>query len=527
MHWSPRIYLTVIIVAVITFGLAASQSPSTGLWYAQPRALTTQPLPAFYSGGLEQGSGGQLESQGNQYDPKNLFAPSRAQNTLNGLMPTTAYPGPESCANCHAGIHAAWSSSAHAMSATDSTYLKVKEYFAFDSGEPAVRLCAGCHAPVALMTGEVGLYSRESPSSLQGVSCSFCHSVESVQGGTGAYTSNPSRWHNYLGGDYLKAKDLNLGDQLAQSLVWQRPNPHITDMRGQLDATASSAGSITGFSAAPTKLKTASENVLSSGRVCQACHSFELNGVKTQSTWEEYETSSAAKKGVTCQSCHFRSGTDYTKPEPGEVANGRARDHVFSHALGGGNTFLAPRAEDNKAYLRSALKLEPSLKADTTSLEARTLEVRVRNTGAAHAVPTGVSDLRELWLEVIALDAAGQAVFESGLRDLAGNIKPDSRIFNQVFTDERGGVLEKHEVWLARKILKDTRIPADGFRLERFTLPASAVSVKVRLLWRDVPASFAQWVLSKPGSSVPVTELAAWQSKLAAFQPGKTSLVRN
>jgi hypothetical protein len=517
-----------IIFFVLTWGFSLLQIRNS-VSIVFNRVLMTQPLPAFYSGGLEQGSGGQLESQSNQYDPKNLFAPSRAQNTLNGLMPTTAYPGPESCANCHAGIHAAWSSSAHAMSATDSTYLKVKEYFAFDSGEPAVRLCAGCHAPVALMTGEVGLYSRESPSSLQGVSCSFCHSVESVQGGTGAYTSNPSRWHNYLGGDYLKAKDLNLGDQLAQSLVWQRPNPHITDMRGPTDvSTASispsssgpSIGSSTGSNpATPTRLTTTSENVLSSGKVCQACHSFELNGVKTQSTWEEYQASSAAKKGVTCQSCHFRSGTDYTKPEPGEVANGRTRSHVFGHAL------------------RSALKLEPTVKVNPFSgdastpearnIEARTLEVRVRNTGAAHAIPTGVSDLRELWLEVIALDANGQAVLESGLRDLAGNIKPDSRIFHQVLVDERGNALEKHEVWLARKIAKDTRIPADGLRLERFALPAGAVSVKVRLLWRDVPASFAQWVLSKPGSSVPVTELAAWQSKLAAFQPVKTSLVRN
>jgi hypothetical protein len=458
------------------------------LWFVTPsstfvfaRNLKPKTIPAFYQGGLQQGSGGKLERDWNAYDSKNLFTPSQAHNTANALMPNEAYPAPEACGSCHSSIHGNWVSSLHAKSATDGFYLKVKESFAFENGEPAVRLCAGCHAPVALMSGEVGLYSRESASSQAGVSCAFCHSVDASHGGNGAYVSNPGRIRDYFGGNYLKASSsgLSVGDQLARWLVFQKPQAHVQDMRPA---------------------------ALSNGQVCQSCHSFTINGVKVQSTWDEWQTSSYAKRGVTCTACHFTASGNPNLPESGEIVNGRSRDRVFAHALGGGSTSQAARAEANVTTLKSAVKLEARVLKNS-------LNVVVRNISAGHSIPTGVGDLRQLWLEIIARDKANQEVFSSGTLDATGVQETGTVLFHQVLGDARGNPLLRHDIWRVAKVLEDTRILANQSRETVFKLPLNAVSVRVRLLWRDVPATFVQQVLHQKGSSLPVIELAQVQMR--------------
>jgi Cytochrome c554 and c-prime len=481
----PRV--TTIIAALVTlgFGLLA-------LWFFLPSNTFTHPitfkpkvLPAFYQGGLQKGSGGKLEHDWDAYDPSNLFTPSQARNSSNALLPGFAFPSPESCGSCHAGIHDVWQQSLHSVSATDDWYLRVKEYFAFERGEPAVRLCAGCHAPVALMTGEVGLYNRESASSRQGVSCGFCHTLDAAHGGNGAYVSNPARVRAYFGADGLEitANGSGLGNRISSFLLWQKPQTHIQDMgRG------------------------AKSSVLVSGQVCQACHSFTINNVNVQSTWDEWQNSSAAKKGVSCQGCHFKSSGNPDTLEPGEIVNGTFRGQVYPHTLGGGSTIQSPRATENIETLKHSLKLESKL---TNGL----LEVKVTNVMGGHKIPTGVTDLRQLWLEVTAINSGGQMVFKSGTLDAAGNIQAGSSIFHVVLVDAQAQKLERHDIWRAAKILEDTRIPADGSSIRNFKLPPNTRSVRVRLLWRDAPASFAALVLRVPGSSIPVRELSVWSSR--------------
>lgn len=426
----------------------------TDSWVATPQHLESKPIPAFYAGGLKQGSGGQLEY--GAVKAADLFLPSPARNSSNVLLPNHAFPDPSTCGSCHVGIHDAWSQSLHAKSATDELYLKVKEQFVVERGEPAVRLCAACHAPVALMTGEVGLYNRESASSQQGVSCGFCHSLESVHSDSGGWLSNPARVRGYVGGNAFTP-----GNDLAKILLNAKPRVHQEDMF---------------------------RPVLSSGEVCKACHEFRINNVLVQSTWSEYKASSFSARGVSCQSCHFSRSGASNALEPGEVALGRSKPSVQWHRLLGGSTMVAANPESNLASLKNALTLEGTLKSDS-------LEVRVTNTGAAHAIPTGVADLRELWLEVRGLDVSGRVLFLSGVLDAAGGFKSNTRVFHQVLQDENGNPIVRHDIWRAKRIAIDTRIPAGGSRLEVFKMPKSVVKTQVRLLWRDIPSDFDAWVL--------------------------------
>ena len=459
MRFSPRVFLLLTAFCAVGAFLLF-----TDTWVAFPQHFEPKPIPAFYAGGLKQGSGGQLEY--GAVKPSELFLPSPARNLGNVLLPNAAFPDPKGCGSCHVEIHTAWSKSLHSSSATDALYLKVKEQFVVERGEPAVRLCAACHAPVALITGEVGLYNRESVSSQQGVSCGFCHSLESVHSDSGGWLVNPARVRAYIGGD-ATATNKNL----AKALMYAKPRVHQEDML---------------------------RPVLSSGEVCKACHEFKINGVAVQSTWSEFQASSFPARGVTCQSCHFSSNGNAKILEAGEIVAGRTRPHVQAHRLLGGSTMVAKVPQDNLAMLREALKLEPRLLSER-------LEVKVTNTGAAHAIPTGVADLRQLWLEIRGLNSAGQQIFSSGVVDSASHFAADTRVFHQVLLDDTNQPILRHDIWRAKKIALDTRIPADGSRFEVFELPKSTVTVQVRLLWRDVPSAFNKWVLGS--NKLPVSIL--------------------
>ncbi len=102
------------------------------------------------------------------------------------------------------------------------------------------------------------------------------------------------------------------------------------------------------------------------------------------------------------------------------------------------------------------------------------------------------------------MDATGRQVFSSGVLDAAGGLPQGSRVFHQVFADQGGNVLVRHEIWRVQKIISDSRIPSRGSRLEQFRLPKSVVLVGLRLLWRDVPAEFSAWVLQQSANRVPV-----------------------
>jgi Cytochrome c554 and c-prime len=441
-----------------------------------PFLATLRPLPsrvpsAFYAGGLERGTGGQVSQENYQ----SLFHPSPASSFTGALLPVEAYPSPDTCARCHVGIHENWKGSMHAVSATDEWYLKVKELLAFEEGEGAVRMCAGCHAPVALMTGEVGLYNRESASSQQGVSCIFCHTLESVTGHSGAWVSNPGRVRMYRGGDYLSETEI----EAAAHLVMASPGVHKADMHRPLYEDSS---------------------------LCMSCHQFEMNGVKLQSTFEEWQESSYADQGVTCQGCHFTPGAGVTYPDPGHLVEHypTSHEHIFRHTLGGASTVIAPNTEKNVAILKEAVELQ-------VKIENNGLEVTVFNRKAGHSVPSGVGDLRLLWLEVVALDESGTEIFTSGKADAAGYLPEDTVQFHQVLGDVNGNPIVRHDIWRATQVLEDTRIPADGSVSSSFALPSATAIVMVRLLWRDAPAEFEQRVLNRSGTTIPVIELASWQ----------------
>jgi len=188
--------------------------------------------------------------------------------------------------------------------------------------------------------------------------------------------------------------------------------------------------------------------------MCATCHTLFTHAVQAdgeegpefpeQVPYLEWQMSSYAAEGISCQDCHMPVIAE-------EVAVtsvlGRRRPDVSRHQFQGGNFFmmrmldryrgelgvtalpqeLALAAERTEAHLREATA-EVSL-ADVRLDGGRLIaDVDVRNL-AGHKFPTAYPS-RRAWLHVSVQDASGRTVFESGA------FSPDGRVIGNDNDDD-------------------------------------------------------------------------------------------
>ncbi|GGX66149.1 hypothetical protein [Saccharospirillum salsuginis] len=104
-------------------------------------------------------------------------------------------------------------------------------------------------------------------------------------------------------------------------------------------------------------------------------------------------------------------------------------------------------------------------------------------------------------MSITVTDASGRTVLASGNADKAGHLPDNARLFMKVFGDENGEPVGL-AFWRYATLLSDTRIPVDGYRDERFALPADAqwpLHVETHLQFRIYP----QWVTDLVQQTVP------------------------
>jgi hypothetical protein len=145
------------------------------------------------------------------------------------------------------------------------------------------------------------------------------------------------------------------------------------------------------------------------------------------------------------------------------------------------------------------------------------LKVAVTNVGAGHKLPTGLTEVREMWIDVTVRDAAGNE-YEVERLDESGQAAEGPRMFNTVlqnaegeteYTDESGET-RPVELWDAVAIASDDRIEPKQTVTQpyKFTVPAQAItplSVKAELKYR----SFGDELGEKAGvARVPIVVMA-------------------
>jgi hypothetical protein len=230
--------------------------------------------------------------------------------------------------------------------------------------------------------------------------------------------------------------------------------------------------------------------------MCGGCHNVNhpVNGMHLEATYTEWSESDYATQGIVCQDCHMSAEAGVVGPSTGQAAMGAPeRDNIYHMTFTGAQVALG-NSEAATAMLKSAAKIEIQAPDIVPPGQEASATVIVSNTGAGHYLPTGLTEVRQMWLEVTATDASG------------GTTKLAERRFITILQDDEGNA--PVELWEATSIKSDDRIPPKGSVTEPITvsLPEGAdkSTVAASLYYKSVPDELAE----KAGVENPTTTMA-------------------
>lgn len=202
-----------------------------------------------------------------------------------------------------------------------------------------------------------------------------------------------------------------------------------------------------------------------------------------------------------------------------ESKNPKRRNHIWQHNYVGANlasTALLghnPQARMAEDRIRNAAKLEAVDVKPMNKMGLYTLVLKVTNTGAGHYLPTGMTFIREMWLDVKVTDQSGAEIYASGGMDQQGNIKNGAVVYKTVLGE--GGKERKPTFFLpgAVQVLSDKRIRPKGFSLEEFKFitretTAFPLKVEAKLRYRSAPQWLVNEVLGEKAPVLPIYNMA-------------------
>jgi hypothetical protein len=455
------------------------------------------------------------------------FRPAQTETYHGTFVDQRQIGGSEDCAECHSEIAEQWSSSAHRKAASDPAYVTNVSLLAEKKNITATRYCEGCHAPVALLTGELsegGLHGGidGSPGNKEGVGCMGCHGIARAVHlkGNGSYMFEPAS-------DYLFAtSDNDLAKAINRYVVKVSPRQHRNDM---------------------------SRAVLSRPDVCATCHAQfmdkDMNNwgwVKMQDDYAAWldspfsgqnETAFSEGEIKICQDCHMPLEK---LEDPSANADGLVRSHHFAAA----NTMLAVLDGDQAQLDRIVsflqknklqLHIEPPTRIDATQNrlallegirasretpayyylgESAVINVVVSNRGVGHNFPGGTIDINEAWIDFSVMDAMGREVFRSGnIINKEGNVDPDAKFYRSLPVDKSGKHVWKHDLFNMVGHAEKSVIPAGSADIQSYSFKVPSwskgpLTVGARLRYRKFNNRYARWALREKYMPLPVVDMA-------------------
>lgn len=400
---------------------------------------------------------------------------------------------PGTCGDCHSEIFEQWTGSMHNLSHKDPVYTRVALFLRqglTDAGEiEEAESCVKCHTPVGEVTGFPKKLSDNLSNTPEiatlGIQCDYCHSaVDTSRMYNNGLVLKPGQGEDDPGIKYGPFDDAD-------------PDFH---------------------EAAYSKLHQSAE-------MCGTCHDVKhvAFGTDLETTYTEWKNSPYndpdPSKKIVCQGCHMyqRPGIPATgstdRPEnPGTATDySKERPHIFTHYFVGANTFVPGQfgGAGKKEMAIERLQNAAEIALDTRRLAQGQLDVTVTNSGAGHSIPTGVGDLRQVWLEISIWDAEKNLVFQSGMMDKKHELGPEAILFRTVLGDGKGNPVIN--LAKARQVISDTRIPAKQSRTQTFDLdfiPQKDFVITARLLYRGMPQKILNMIPGPPLGPLPVVEMA-------------------
>jgi hypothetical protein len=391
-----------------------------------------------------------------------------------GAVKPSDYTQPEVCGGCHADIYSQWNGSMHSNAHKDPVYQKLFLIASRETNGTFDAFCTECHAPIDYLSGNIPSAENYNVSEIseKGISCDFCHTVNASSGiGNGSFISSPGR---------VKYGPFNDSFSIFHETAY-------------------------------SELQTKSE-------FCGMCHNVvhPFNGLILENTYTEWKES-PYNETTPCQHCHMTPGVTKFEANPGRAAAGAPiREQIYTHYFVGGNAML-PNLLGSPEHERLAKeRLQQAAVVEIFNIErineTVNLKVKVTNIGAGHKIPTGLTEAREIWLDVDVSDKAGNQIFRSGAMDAEGYIDKNAVIYHTVLGDSTGKATDK--VWFADRILSDNRIPPKGYSIENysFTIPQGTngpLHIDVKLNYVSASQELSDLLFGKGQIKPPVIEMAS------------------
>ncbi len=427
-------------------------------------------------------------------------------NTYSGKpVPSASFENPDRCRACHKDIYAQWKGSMHSNAVPDPIFQALWRLGEVETKGFTRNLCAGCHTPIGTVAEEVRFDPAAPPTAAftmgeiaaRGVQCDFCHTV------------THSTWM-----ETPTADPQNASLRVAPGKI----------KRGPYDDSR------------PPNHEAAFSPLHDSAEFCGSCHHVfhPVTNFPIERTYDEWKQSVYARAGIVCQDCHMmpialavEAAKTMKRPRnPGQASPmGPQRDNVFTHEFVGGNATVpalmgAPEhASLAASRLKSAAVVEVAVPASFQPGQLVRFAVKVTNVGAGHNLPTSLTEVREMWLDVSVTDAKGKELYRVGALDQDGAVDPEADMFHAVAVDEKGHHTVKP--WEIARFETFRTIPPKGFDESdyAFVTPAKAadpLTVKAVLRYRSASQAVANLLLGKGAPTLPVVDMASASADLKA-----------
>lgn len=413
--------------------------------------------------------------------------------------------GPDVCEGCHSEIYEQWNGSMHSRAFIDPLWQSATKLFFKEATKDdellEMKACVKCHTPLGFrsysITSPADDYNKLAALPAQGIFCNWCHNISEVKHlGDAGYEVTP-------GG----------GEDDPSTMLGP-----FKDSDSPYHPTSYS------------ELHTRSE-------FCGLCHnvSHTANNLPIEQTYNEWKTSpyntGNPETTVNCQDCHMRqrpgnpsTGKTARPDNPGKACDdGPERKHIWTHYFVGANAIVTKLLGSNIhaqmaiERLQNAADLEIIKSGPYKKNSLSYIKVKVINSGAGHYLPTGLTEVRQMWLELKITDAGEKTILRSGGIDENGEIDKNAIIYTTHLGNEKGE--QVINVAKADRILYDNRIPAKGYAIEKyaFHIPSDAASplnIKATLKYRSASRLLAKKLLGNNAPEIPVIDMVSIVDKI-------------
>ena len=433
-------------------------------------------------------------------DEKYKFKPSYITVKGHRKLTPEAWTDPEVCAQCHPRQYEGWKGSMHSNAFKDPVFQALWAMGEKATGGKIRNHCAGCHSPIGTVTDTIkfnpddGLHGSFSAPKIaeNGVSCDVCHTIT--------------------------------GSNIKDTAVLEHGNSSF-----EMDPGNVKRGSLKDAKS-PFHETEYSEHHTSS-KFCGNCHNIfhPENNFPVERTYDEWKYSIYAQKGIQCMDCHMvpvetamRVADELKRPHDlknsqiGGFAGlgGPFRPVVHDHAFVGGNAVVTEAISGKKGNAAEAIKrlqnvasIDLTLSTQKDSLHK--LVVRVNNDRAGHHLPTSLTEVRQIWLEIVVKDDKGTELFRSGTMKKDRSLPKGTVIFNAHAVDKDGKHTELP--WEISRFTDTNTIPPKGHKDSNysFNIPKDSKSVTVltKLHYRSFSQHLSDLLLGKDKVIVPSVEM--------------------